>query len=180
MNRLTPKQEAFLTARMDVSSDAEASKRASVALNTVRKWKKESELFNTAYKSSLSITEKTRASLGVAQKSTLQGHVQELITAMPAVVLEVVRIALYAFKSSDRLAAIKLIFEATGFKADTAMPISRQNQVFVNIMNLTRPQIVAEAQKRGLPIDVDAETVYETRFNELPDMTEESVGEEEE
>lgn len=176
--RLTKKQEAFITARMEESSDAAAAKRVPVGLTTVRKWKADSELFRKAYASAGTMAEKTRSALSVAQKASLQGYVQDLVASMPAVVSQLVSVALTAEKDADKLTAIKLIFEAVNFKAETSMPISKQNKVFADIMLLVAPQAKKIAQDKGIPITGDVQEVLEASFREIPTL--EGLEEEEE
>lgn len=154
---MTTKQVEFLRYRQTTKTDIEAVSLVPVSLQALTKWKKQSA-FQEAYQivvgklkspdTNLIVAPEQRQSIMIAQIATLTRY-------LPDVVKENIRIALYGQKEADRLKAIQMVYDAVGLKTETVMPVSKQNAVFVQMMQLVQPQTQAEATKRGIPVDAD-------------------------
>jgi hypothetical protein len=95
-----------------------------------------------------------------------------------------IKIILDSKSDEFRLRAIKQLSDTVGLGPDNAMPVSAQNQSFLNILKLVEPQVRKEARKRGLEVDANIKEVTEAAEREDPPVVEEiitnSMSEEEE
>jgi hypothetical protein len=147
---LSEKQNAFLAARKLAPSDAAACREIHISVQSLAKWKKNEEFltrYTEAIKSELekelTVPEPDRRQIAIRQ-------IEVVAQVLPETVQTVVDVMRHAPKPADRLKAAAMLFEAIGFKSETMMPVSRQNQVFIQMMKLTASQVAAEADRRGI------------------------------
>jgi len=155
---LTSRQLEYIYARRECGSDIEAARKIECNPASVSRWKK-MPAFAEAYElvtQPLALIRKEKVSPVIAQKKQelMSQQLDAVISVLPEIVQENVRLALNARSESTRLKAIQMLYDAVGFKAEEMMPVSKQSQVFVQMLTLMRPQIAAEVERRGLPVDV--------------------------
>jgi hypothetical protein len=59
------------------------------------------------------------------------------------------------------------LYEVLGFNAGEAMPVSKQNKVFVQMLTMLAPQVAAEAERRGLPSNTSLMSIVEAQFEQV-------------
>lgn len=97
-------------------------------------------------------------------------QVDEVIKYLPALVQENLAVALREASSAAaltaKLKAIDMLYDVMGFTAGAAMPVSKQNAVFIQMLTMLAPQVAAEAQRRGLPTNATILQVVEGMYTE--------------
>ncbi len=166
---LTEKQVAFLEERRCVSTDKEAFKNAGVAYQNLPRWKR-NDSFLAAYtlvSAVLAPPEDKLLVTGSDLETLKSSQLDSLSRALPRAVRELIRMVEHGMRDADRLAAIKELFSLTGFGPENTMPVTKQSQVFLNVLALVSPQIAAEAQKRNLPVPAATREAVEASWREL-------------
>lgn len=106
-------------------------------------------------------------------------QVDVLMEQLPALVQENLALALMPASNAAgytaKLKAIDMLYGVMGFTAGAAMPVSKQNAVFIQMLTMLAPQVAAEAQRRGLPTNATIMQVIEGIYKE---EGKESAGEE--
>jgi hypothetical protein len=169
MDALSAKQLEYLELRKNTKTDVAAARQMSITRQIVTNWKRKPE-FLAAYEQ---VVGKKKEALLDVQKADRRkinaAQVEALVAALPEVVQEHINIALTADRIADRMRAIDKFYEILGFGAEATMPVSRQNQIFIQIMNLMGPQVEAEAARRGLPSGSSLQDIVEGEFAEMED-----------
>lgn len=97
-------------------------------------------------------------------------QVDEVMQYLPALVQENLAVALApattATQLTAKLKAIDMLYDVMGFTAGAAMPVSKQNQVFISMLTMLAPQVAAEAQRRGLPTNATIMQVIDGMYTE--------------
>lgn len=166
---LTEKQVTFLEERRCVSTDKEAFKNAGVAYQNLPRWKR-NDSFLAAYtlvSAVLAPPEDKLLVTGSDLETLKSSQLDSLSRALPRAVRELIRMVEHGMRDADRLAAIKELFSLTGFGPENTMPVTKQSQVFLNVLALVSPQIAAEAQKRNLPVPAATREAVEASWREL-------------
>jgi len=177
--KLTEKQRTFIESRRVCANDTIAAEQANVSRPSISRWKNKSPLFLQAYTLATLALPNPQRDLILPEKekqALIASQVESLTSVLPEVVKEHVRIALFGAKEADRLRAIEKVYDATGFGADILKPVSKQDKVFVQILQLIEPQVRAIARERGVPmltaspadvIDVEVESCQEEELVEV-------------
>lgn len=107
----------------------------------------------------------------VAEKHIQQAIATEIdgiVQHLPSLVQENIKVALdpasNAAAMNAKLKAIGMLYEVLGFAAGKAMPVSKQNKVFIQMLGLLAPQAQFEAEKRGIPYSSSLSEVLEGNF----------------
>lgn len=179
---LSAKQRLFLDARATAASDEEAMRTVGIVSSSLRRWKGV-PIFWDAYRKVTGQLDQTLGEsipLNADERQQLAFSQSEaLMKILPGVVQEHIRIALGADKDADRLRAIEKLYAAVGFGKDEAPPVSKQNQVFMQMLDMMAPQVAAEATRRGLPVSSTIKDVVAEDFAKvMARLEEESRGEE--
>ena len=160
---LTPKQRDFVFARANTNSDVAATAEGNVSIASVPKWKHEAR-FKPAYDMAVSMSKQALADdkrielpvivpgqVGTDKQQVMSQQIDLVTAVLPTIVAENIRLALQAPKDVDKLKAMQVLYSILNFDSGNAMPVSKQNKVYMTMLNMLQPQIAAEAAKRGLP-----------------------------
>jgi len=168
---LTPKQVAFLDARVNTHTDKAALEKAGVTRQAVSGWKRQVD-FMQAYTLVVQVISKDSEVLVLAdmdRQELVEQQLRAIKAVMPRIVKTHIQIALTGAKDSDRLRAIEKLYELVGLDENPANRIPTQNKVLHTMLQLIAPQLIMEATKRGVTVDPALREIVEGQFQELQD-----------
>jgi len=146
LDELTPDlseaQQLFLNTRRTTSTDREAYEEIGYSRSSINNWKKELA-FAEAYAiilnnpvvrgdNYIAVSEKDLRQLAKGQLVAIAGY-------LPAVLEELVRLALHAEKEQDRIKAIDMYLSRVGVTPELITPVA-QNKLTLQILNMVTPK----------------------------------------
>jgi hypothetical protein len=172
--KFTEKQEAFLRAKAQGTSDIDACTMAGVSRMSATRWKAKpafAEVYDYI---------QTQAELPVdlsaeQRQELLQHQTNALSTYLPQVVAENIRIALNGHKEQDRLKAIEMVYKAVGLNPDNLNPMDKLNDTAKAITAWAAPVLAAYRQgmREGsgsieiVPEEGDEDEIVEGEFTRV-------------
>jgi hypothetical protein len=160
VKQLTPKQVEFLEARKLVDSDAKACRQIGSSDTSVPRWKKDSNFF-TAYVIVTQMLEANRELMisDISKRNLITLQEQALLSYLPKAVQVHLDIIINGKSNEFQLRAVKMLYDYLGVGPSSGVPVGNNNQKLLNVLELTRPQAISEAKKRGLAVDADISDV---------------------
>jgi hypothetical protein len=183
-NQCTQDQQRFINARRLVGTDQEAANDSGIRYGNLPQWKRNKPHFKTAW---LLVKDEWRKSqpeavpevqvtkwsssapavVGTDRQTTMATEIDRITYQLPALIDTNIHVALNAEKDADKLRALQMLYEVLGFNAGEAMPVSKQNKVFVQMLTMLAPQVAAEAERRGLPSNTSLMSIVEAQFEQV-------------
>ena len=158
---LSPLQQKFLLLRRTTKTYGEACDQIEVSRQTSSRWKRVPK-FMAAYTLAVEVIPDPRRDLMLPpeeREALIATQIESLTAVLPDVVRAHVNIALYGAKDSDRIRAINMLYEVLGVGTSPETAVSKQNRVFLQMLQILGPQVAIEAKKRGMELGA---TVSET------------------
>ena len=157
VSKLSNNQQKFLRARVHTSTDMAAYKEVGLTGTTISRWKKDDQDFFKVYVLASEVLNEqvpNKPDLPElpeeAREVVLKAQLESMVTYLPSLAEELVKIALGSEKDGDRLRAIEKIFELLGVGDQPKMPGGQQNKTLMKMLQLQRPQLVAAAKQLGV------------------------------